>query len=595
MADRIEGLFVRSNQRIIAFMLGIMFILVFTNVVTRYCFGFSIAVSEEISTFLMIAITYLGAGLALREGRHASIDIFQDRMGEDARRVLRGFLGIVILVFFLLLAYYGVKLCILGWSQETSVTQIPRGIPYLFLPIGCVVFAVHMGFIFKKWLSRSWEQRNPLDEAGMTTVLFLVFFLALLVGVPVSITMGLSGMIAVLADGRFPPVVVPQHLFNGISSFPLMAVPFFVLAADLMTATGLTASLMQFANNLVGHIRGGLGHVNVLVSMLFAGVSGSALADAAGPGAIEMSMMRKAGYDAAYAGALSATTATIGPIIPPSILMVIYAISDARVTVAGLFLAGIGPGVLLGIGLALMNYWISVKHGYVFRSRRPRLGELTRSFGLALPSLGLPIVIMAGILGGLFTPTEAAAVAVAYSLAIGLVFSRTLKWSRLVDVFTQSGVTSAGVLLIVSMASIFSWLLTILQVPQALATGIANLTTSPILVMVLVAAIVFFCGMLIDTLPALIILVPVLGPLVDKFHIDPLYFAMAVVLNLAIGLVTPPVGPVLFVISTVGRVRFEDLVKAAIPLLAAEMVVLIAVIVFPPISTFIPRLFGFTH
>jgi len=429
----------------------------------------------------------------------------------------------------------------------------------------------------------------------MTVILFAVFFATLAAGLPVAMTMGLSGMVAVLVDGRFPALVVPQHLFNGISSFPLMAVPFFILAADLMTASGLTSSLMRFANNLVGHIRGGLGHVNVLVSMLFAGVSGSALADAAGPGAIEMSMMRKAGYDAPYAGALSATTATIGPIIPPSILMVIYAISDARVTVAGLFLAGILPGVLLGLALAGMNHWISIRHGYVFRSHRPNLIELGKSFFSALPALGLPFVIMAGILGGVFTPTEAAAVAVGYSLAIGLFISRTLKLGTILDVFIKSGVTSAAVLLIVSMASIFSWLLTILQVPQNVAAGIGNMTNNAMVVMLLVAAIVFICGMVIDTLPALIILVPVLGPLVDKFHLDPLHFAMAVVLNLTIGLVTPPVGPVLFVISTVGNIKFEQLVKAAMPLIAAEIVVLIGVIFFSPISTFVPRLFGFTH
>lgn len=429
----------------------------------------------------------------------------------------------------------------------------------------------------------------------MSIVLFLVFFLTLAAGLPVALCMGLAGMVAVLVDGRFPALVVPQHLFNGISSFPLMAVPFFVLAADLMTASGLTASLMRFANNLVGHIRGGLGHVNVLVSMLFAGVSGSALADAAGPGAIEMSMMEKAGYDKAYAGALSATTATIGPIIPPSILMVIYAISDARVTVAGLFLAGVVPGLLLGAALSAMNHYVSVKHGYLFRTARPSLGELGRSFLGAAPALGLPVIIMAGILGGIFTPTEAAAVAVAYSLVLGLLVTRSLKWAKVLDVFVQSGTTSAAVLLIVSMASIFSWLLTLLQVPQSIASNISSLTDSPAVVMVLVALVVFLCGMVIDTLPALIILVPVLGPLVDKFHLDPLYFAMTVVLNLTIGLVTPPVGPVLFVISTVGDIRFERLVKAAVPLILAELAVLAVVIAFPPISTTLPKLFGFSH
>ncbi len=429
----------------------------------------------------------------------------------------------------------------------------------------------------------------------MSLVLFAVFFLTLAAGLPVAICMGVAGMVAVLVDGRFPALVVPQHLFNGISSFPLMAVPFFVLAADLMTACGLTASLMRFANNLVGHIRGGLGHVNVLVSMLFAGVSGSALADAAGPGAIEMSMMEKAGYDKAYAGALSATTATIGPIIPPSILMVVYAISDARVTVAGLFLAGVVPGVLLGAALSATNHWVSAKHGYLFRASRPSLGELGRSFLGAVPALGLPFIIMAGILAGIFTPTEAAAVAVAYSLFLGLLVTRNLRWSQLFDVLAQSSTTSAAVLLIVSMASIFSWLLTLLQVPQSIASGISAFTNSPAVVMVLVALVVFICGMVIDTLPALIILVPVLGPLVDKFHLDPLYFAMTVVLNLTIGLVTPPVGPVLFVISTVGGIRYEKLVRAVLPLLMAEVAVLVLVIAFPPISTTLPRLLGFTR
>ncbi|UCF95137.1 MAG: TRAP transporter large permease subunit, partial [Desulfobacterales bacterium] len=224
----------------------------------------------------------------------------------------------------------------------------------------------------------------------MIAVLLIVFAGGLLIGLPVAITMGLSGMTAVIVDGRFTPLVVPQYLFNGISSFPLMAVPFFILAAEIMTASGLTTSLLRFANDLVGHIRGGLGHVNVLVSMLFAGISGSALADAAGPSAIVMRMMRKAGYSPAYAGAMSAATATIGPIIPPSILMVVYAISDSRVTVAGLFLAGVVPGILLGLALMLVNHWISIRRGYLFRSARPSMIGLVKSFWRALPALCLP-------------------------------------------------------------------------------------------------------------------------------------------------------------------------------------------------------------
>ncbi len=429
----------------------------------------------------------------------------------------------------------------------------------------------------------------------MAAILIITFAIGLIVGLPVAITMGISGLTAVLIDGRFPALIVPQYLFNGISSFPLMAVPFFILAAEIMTASGLTGSLLRFANDLVGHIRGGLGHVNVLVSMLFAGISGSALADAAGPSAIVMRMMRKAGYSPAYAGAISAATATIGPIIPPSILMVVYAISDSRVTVAGLFLAGVVPGILLGIALMMVNHWISIRRGYLFSSKRPTLMHLVRSFWSALPALLLPFIILGGILGGIFTPTEAAAVAAAYALVIGLFGTRRLKWRDILPVFIKSGVVTAAVLLIVSMASIFSWLLTILQIPQTIAATISSMTTSPSVVVILIAVFVLLCGLVIDTLPALIILVPVLGPLSDQFGLNPMYFAIMIVLNLTIGMVTPPVGPVLFVISTVGRVRLETLSRAIVPLLMAELFVLALVIAFPIISTALPRLLGITH
>ena len=429
----------------------------------------------------------------------------------------------------------------------------------------------------------------------MGAVLLIVFALGLIIGLPVALTMGVSGLVALWVGGQFPPLVIAQQLFNGINSFPLMAVPFFILAAELMTAGGLTASLLRFANDLVGHIRGGLGHVNVLVSMLFAGISGSALADAAGPSAVVMRMMKKAGYDAEYAGALSAATATIGPIIPPSILMVIFAISDSRVTVAGLFLAGIVPGVLMGISLAFMNHWISVRRGYVFRSQRAGFIEVVKSFWNALPAILMPFMIIGGILGGVFTPTEAAAAAAGYAILIGLFVTKKLNFKNLPGVFVRAGIITSAVLLIVSMASIFAWLLTILQIPQNLASLIGSATSSQAVVLILLAVFTLLCGLVIDTLPALIILVPVLGPIAAQFGIDPLHFAVMLVLNLTIGMVTPPVGPVLFVVSTVGRIRLERLARAILPLLMVELFVLAIVIAFPVISTFVPRLLGFDH
>ncbi|WP_428268190.1 TRAP transporter large permease [Haliangium sp.] len=429
----------------------------------------------------------------------------------------------------------------------------------------------------------------------MAALLLIGFALGLAIGVPVALAMGAAGLVTVLAGGGLSPLLVPQQLFRGVNSFPLMAVPFFILAAELMTAGGLTRALLRFSNDLVGHIRGGLGHVNVLISMLFAGISGSALADAAGPSAVVMRLMRKTGYDPDYAGALSAATATIGPIIPPSILMVVYAITDSRVTVAGLFVAGVVPGLLLGAVLAAANHWIAGRRGYVFRDRRASLGELGKSLWAALPALLMPVIILGGILGGVFTATEAGAAAVAYALVVGGFITRELAWRDLPRVFTRAGVITSAVLLIVAMATLFAWLLTFLQIPQSLAGALAALTDDRLAILVLLSVFVLLCGLVIDTLPALIILVPVLSPIAARVGIDPLHFAVILVLNLTIGMITPPVGPVLFVVSAVGRIDLERLARAVLPLLLAELLVLAAVILLPPLSTALPALFGYTH
>lgn len=428
----------------------------------------------------------------------------------------------------------------------------------------------------------------------MANTLILLFFATLFLGVPVAFTMGIAGITAVLIDGSVNPLIATQRMFAGIDSFPLMAVPFFILASELMTACGLTNALLRFANALVGHLRGGLGHVNILVSMLFAGISGSALADAAGPSAIVMRMMRQAGYDKNYAGALSAATATIGPIIPPSILAVIFAISTNGVTVAGLFLAGIVPGVLLGIGLAIANHIVSTRNGYRGRDGRADFTELRSATLAALPAIIMPAIILGGILLGIFTPTEAGAVASAYALLLGFV-ARAFTLRGLYDAFARAAIVTASVFLIVAMASIFAWLLTYLQIPQDLAKAVAGLTDSKIGILLILAGFALVCGFFIDTLPALIILTPVLGPIAYSAGIDPLQFGMMLVLNLTIGMITPPVGPVLFVIAAVGKLRIEALSKAVLPLLFAELIVLMLVILVPGITTFVPNLFGFAN
>lgn len=429
----------------------------------------------------------------------------------------------------------------------------------------------------------------------MGTTLVVTFFLGMALGFPVAISMGGSGFLALLVEGKLSLLTVPQRFFNGINSFPLMAVPFFILAADLMSASGITRSLLRFTSHLVGHIRGGLGHVNILTLMLFAGISGSALADAAGPGALIMRMMKKAGYDEYYAAALTGSTAIMGPIIPPSIIMVIYAITDSKVTVAGLFLAGVLPGLLMGLSLMVFNHLTAIRRHYLFRSPLASWRERLQSVWQAIPALLMPLIIIGGILGGIFTTTEASAVAVFYALFVGFFVTKKLTLRGLPRVVVQSALVSSAALLIVSMASLFANILTVVQVPQTVARYITGLSQDPTVVITIVALFVLVCGMFIDTLPAVIILVPVLAPLADQVGIDPLHFAMAFVLNITIGMVTPPVGAVLFILTAVGQLSFERLARAILPMVATLMLVLGMVMYIPAISLMLPRMFGFAR
>jgi len=375
----------------------------------------------------------------------------------------------------------------------------------------------------------------------MATVLFAVFVVALAIGFPIAIVMGGAGLVALLWEGKLSLLSVPQRLFDGINSFPLMAVPFFILAADLMTAGGITTALLRFSNSLVGHIRGGMGHVNVLTSVFFAGISGSALADAAGPGAIEMRMMEKSGYDKYYAAALSAATATIGPIIPPSIIMVIYALTDSRVTVAGLFLAGVVPGLLLGAALMAANHAISIRRGYGAAHAREPWRTRLQALWRATPVLLMPAIIIGGILSGCSRPPRRP------RLPSSMRCSWLVRHAHAERPRDRARAPAKRARVLGRPAHRVDGVAVRLAADpgagsQDIARAIGSLTSDPLAVLLIVALFVLVCGLFIDTLPAVIILVPVLAPLSEQFGIHPLHFAMAVVLNLTIGMITPPVG-----------------------------------------------------
>src|SRR5512139_1058283 len=303
----------------------------------------------------------------------------------------------------------------------------------------------------------------------MTIILFVATAVFLTLGAPVGFTLAGATLLAVALGSDFPLVVVLKEMFVGIDSFALLAVPFFILAAELMTGGSLTEVLLRFASQFVGHRRGGLGHANVLSITLFSGISGSALADAAGPGAMLVKMMERAGYDRAYAAALTASVSILGPIIPPSIIMIIYCLQDDRVTPLGLFMAGIVPGLLIAAAMMVTNQIICSRRDYRSDLPRPNLAEMIRNSIRAVPALLLPVIILGGMRAGIFTPTEASVVAVVYALVCGKWIYRTLKWESLPDILSRSALLTASVLIIIGMSNAFAWVLTVDGLPLKLA------------------------------------------------------------------------------------------------------------------------------
>ena len=427
----------------------------------------------------------------------------------------------------------------------------------------------------------------------MNTALVVAFLLALVAGVPIAFAMVIAGLVAVWVHGGFDPMVTVQQMFSGIDSFPLLAIPFFILAAELMSGGALTEVLLHFAARLVGHVRGGLGHTNVLTLTFVSGISGSALADVAGPGAMLIRMMRKAGYAPEYAAALTASNASVGPIIPPSIIMVIYALTEPSVSMLGLFLGGVVPGLLISGSLLAVNHWISVRRNYRSSETRSTLGELARSFVRAFPALVLPFIILGGMHSGVFTPTEASAVAVFYAFLVGKFVYGTLRVDMLPAILLRTALLTASILMIVAASEVFGWILTVGQLPQQVAQWMAGFKLTPLELLLLINLFLLLAGIFIEPLPGVMILVPILAPLALAAGIHPLHFAVVVIVNLTLGMVTPPVGALLFITSIVSGVPMGKMVRELVPMFGAQLVVLLLLTLFPALVTWLPAALGY--
>jgi C4-dicarboxylate transporter DctM subunit len=420
--------------------------------------------------------------------------------------------------------------------------------------------------------------------------LFLIAFLVFMaMGIPIALAMGGSALVYAFLSSGISPTLLIQTTFAGMASFPLLAIPLFILAGNLMNEGGITEDLVGFSRQLVGHISGGLGLTTIVACAIFASISGSAVATAAAIGTVMLPAMRRAGYDDEVSSAVTATASCMGPIIPPSIPFIIYGVI-AQVSIGALFIAGIIPGLLLGLCLMIYMLVVARRDGYP-REPRASMRDVFTGTLRALPSLVMPVIIIGGIWGGIFTPTEAAGIAVVYAFMVGFFVYRRLKLSRLYRLFLISGVEAAVVMLLLGLSEPFAWVVAVEQVPMKVMETLAYLSSSPYVFLILVNIFLLLIGITLETAPALTIVTPVLVPLADKMGIDPVHFGVIVCFNLVLGLITPPVGGVLFSVCGITGMSLERLSRGIwIPFLIAVGVLLIITFV-PALSTFLPRIF----
>ena len=426
----------------------------------------------------------------------------------------------------------------------------------------------------------------------MVLVLFLSLAVFVIIGVPVAYAIVLSSVAAILSmGGSMPLTLIVQKIFTGIDSFPLMCIPFFVLAGEFMSGGNISQKLIDVANIFVGRIRGGLAHVNILASMLFGGVSGSATADVSSIGTILIPTMRRAGYHDDFSVAVTATSSTIGIIIPPSNCMIVYATVASGVSIAEMFLAGIIPGILIGVSLMVVAYVLSVKRGYPTEPKRS-LNEILHALAGGILPLMTFVIILGGILGGIFTATESAVIAAFYAFFISTCVYRNIKFKDIPAILLRSALTTAAVLFLIGASSIFGFLLAYAKVPEMIANFMFSITTNKYLLLMLMFLIFLVIGTVMDLSPALIIFVPIFQPIAAQLGMGGVQFGLFIISALAIGLYTPPVGAVLFITCGIGKISIQKAVNAILPFMVAMIIVVLLIMYVEPVTMLLPRLFA---
>lgn len=422
----------------------------------------------------------------------------------------------------------------------------------------------------------------------MMTMAFVLFLIFLFMGVPIAFSLGCGSILAILIEHSVSPMLVAQKLFSGVNSFSLMAIPFFMLSGELMEAGGISDRLIEIARSFLGHITGGIGLVDIGTSALFAGVSGSAAADTAAVGSMLIPSMIQEGYPAGLASVIQATAGSLGPIIPPSMTMIIYC-SLTNLSIGECFMAGIIPGLIIAFGTGLVTYFYAKKYG-IRGGKKYTWAERGKAIRDGLLAIIMPVIIIGGIVSGIFTPTESGAIACIYALIVSMFVYKNLKLNMLPAVFLRSASMNGMCLLIVAGASIFSWLVAYDKVPTSVVTLLTSITSNKYIIMMLLIIFLLFVGMFIETLSATIIVAPILMPVAASYGINPIQFALIMVITLVYAGVTPPVGGVLFITMGIARAKMKDVLPYLMPYLAAVVIALLLFVFLPQVSLFIPNL-----
>lgn len=556
--------------------------------------------SEELARYIFVWISYLAVSLSILSKNSIRMDALHNALPPRAQNIV--WVAIYVLSLLLTAAFLQMGLEHLAMQREfpqtTPALQINYLVPYLILPLGFGLMSLRtLQCLYDAWKSISWGDflmglllpvalLSPLliwDYIDATVLLFSYFVVFIVLGVPIAFSLGLASIVTIIGAGTLPLDYIAQIAFVSIDSFPIMAIPFFIAAGIFMGAGGLSERLLNVADKLVGALPGGLALASIMTCIFFSAISGSGPATVAAIGTITIPAMAARGYNIYFSAAVVACAGAIGVIIPPSNPFVVYGVA-AQASIGKLFIAGILPGLFMGLMLMLITYFISRKHGWKGEVGDRSVRSVLFSLWQAKWALLVPVIILGGIYGGIMTPTESAAVAALYGLIIGKFVYRELSWKKLWNASIEASLTSSIIIILMAMATIFGNIMTLEQIPESVANAVLNFTENKYLILFLICVLLLIIGVFMEALAAIVIVTPVLLPLVLKLNVDPIHFGVLMVVGLAIGFITPPVGVNLFVASGIAKIGIDKIAKASFPLLLIMLVVLLLITYIPAIS-----------